>query len=269
MSDSRRSASAASGTSGTSARRTPRTIAAGSLKFVASPARRRCVIQTAPSTVARSMAPSRCAITSARFRPRKLRAQPALRVRVEQVHAGSAHLVLDARRAVRRADLAQHRRRSVGMPVDGAIPLAHQRPQAAARGRARRGERQRRLAPRQAFERQPQRDDRRLRDFVAIEAALGRVAHREFDARPDVAGVHVRVRLERGDAPRGFAVDDRPVERRRSAVADDPGMNDDAAMPAPDGIRDAPLQERRDDQLRAGERDGLLRHGVVDVELDR
>ena len=94
-------ASGASGDSGTPARRSPSTIVAGSLKAGSPPsARRRCVIHTAPSRVARRMAPSRCATTVPGVAACG-RAPPS-QVRAVQIHRQAQHFVEHARACRRR-----------------------------------------------------------------------------------------------------------------------------------------------------------------------
>jgi len=109
---------------------------------------------------------------------------------------------------------------------------------------------------------------RGFRDFDAVQAGLLRRAHGKGLARPDRAGVHLGFGLQHGDAPFAFAVLDRPVERRRAAVADDAGMHDQAGVPAPDRFWNRAAQIGRDDQIGAEERDGLLGDRVGDVEFD-
>ena len=46
-------------------------------------------------------------------------------------------------------------------------------------------------------------------------------------------------------------------------------MDDEAAMPTPNSIRDSTLQERRDHDVRLEQGQGLLAHRVVDIELHR
>ena len=140
---------------------------------------------------------------------------------------------------------------SSALPVDRAVGLPHQRPQ---RGRGRLGARHR-VRPRAC--RQPREASsvdrgahRRLGDFVAVEAALGCVAHRKVDRRPDSPASISPFASQRGDAPCRLAVHDRPVERRRPAVAANARMDDDAAVLPPDRFGNCALEERRDDELR-------------------
>ena len=151
--------------------------------------------------------------------------------------------------------------------IDAALRFAAGRPQAAAADIGRR--RRLRFAsrePRQRFEHARQ---RRVGDLAAVEARLGRLAHREFAPRPHRAGVHLAARLDQRHAPVRLALEDRPVERRRPLVAAHAGMDDERAHGAPDVLGDRTLEERREDDVGPEQRDRLVRHRVVDVELDR
>ena len=81
------------------------------------------MIHTAPSIVARQMAPSRCATIA----PGNVAPQAALAVGIEQAAGEAADLVLDTGETVGRADLAQDRRRVVGSPIERPVRLPHQR----------------------------------------------------------------------------------------------------------------------------------------------
>ena len=87
----------------------------------------RWVIQTAPSTVARQMAPSRLAMHAAR---RALQAVLVMRAIEKDRHAEER--IEHARRAVGRADLAHDGVGRIARPVDGAVLLRHGRAQTAA-----------------------------------------------------------------------------------------------------------------------------------------
>ena len=185
------------------------------------------------------------------------------------MHALPQHVVQHAGRAVGGADLAQHGRRVVADPVDRPPRLPQQRALPAADRRIGIIERLRRLTATDALQRGPDRRDGRFGDFVAINAALRRGAHREADLGPHVAGVHLAVGLQRGHAPLGLAVHDRPVERRGSSIPPDPRVDHDAALPFPHRIGNPSLEERRDDELRPPQRDRLFGDAIVHVELDR
>lgn len=191
----------------------------------------------------------------------------AFRMRIEEAHVEAEHHVGDAGHAVGRADLAQHGRGVVGVPGDRAVRLLHERPRAAACLRES-AQRRRLLAAPDLRERGEQRTHGGGRDLAAIQAALGGVAHRERHARPHVARVELAVGLEHGDAPLALAVHHRPVERRGAAIADDARVYDEAAHTPPHGLRNAALEERRDDEIGLPQRDRFLRHAVGDVELD-
>ena len=127
--------------------------------------------------------------------------------------------------------------------------------------------RQRLLAPAELRQRFANAGDRSLGHLAAIEAALGREAHRKFRVRPDRAGVHFGHRLQHGNAPLALAFLDRPVERRRPAVAGRTGVDDRARDAGPDVLGDGAFQERRDNHVRLGKRHRFARHRVVHVEL--
>ena len=84
---------------------------------------------------------------------------------------------------------------------------------------------------------------------------------REGARGPDIAGVDVAVGLEHRHAPLAHAELDRPVQRRRSAVAPRAGVHDQAAMLRPDRLRDHLLEHRAHDQLRPVLADRRLHRG--------
>ena len=94
--------------------------------------------------------------------------------------------------------------------------------------------------------------------LMAVETALARLAHPEGAARPHVAAVDLVARLQHGHAPAIGLELDRPVERRRAAVAHGAGVHDQAAVPGGDRGRDDRLQHRADDQLGVPAGDGGL-----------
>ena len=205
----------------------------------------------------------------ARCRAREARGERALGVGAEEAASDAQHLVAHARHAVGGADLPQHGGRGVARPVDRAVGLLHRRPQPSAHAGTRVVQRPRPLAAPDAVDRFAHRRQGRLGDLVAVQAAFRGVAHGEGPRRPDVARVHLAVRLEHGDAPLALALLHRPVERRGAAVALDAGVHDEAAMPPPHRLGDRALEEGRDDELGRPERDRLLGDAVVDVELER
>ena len=101
---------------------------AGSLKDVSVGVSRRlrCVIQTAPSTVARQIAPLRWAMISP-ARPRSARSWWA----PKRWNSRALDLVEDAGVALRGADLADHAVGGVRVPVDRADVLRHEHARAA------------------------------------------------------------------------------------------------------------------------------------------
>ena len=195
--------------------------------------------------------------------------QRAFGVGVEEpaVHAGDA--VGEAGKAVRRAQLPQHRRRVVARPVDAALVLLHERALGAMHTRIRIVERHRReVALRKLLHRLQHRGGGGLGHLVAVEAALSRRAHGKSPRRPDVAAVHDSVGLQHGDAPLRFVVHDRPVERRGATVADDARVHHQTDLFAPHRLGNGPLEEGRDDEIGPEQRDRLDGDVVVDVEFD-
>jgi hypothetical protein len=190
-------------------------------------------------------------------------AQLGLAVDAEQVELAPADRVEHARVALGGTDAADHRGGGVGAPVDRAVGLADQRPQPAGDARVVVVERLARAdAGGDGADRLHDRVDRGAAHFVAVQAALAGLARGERARGPDVAGVHLAARLEHGHAPLGHAQLDRPVERRRPAVALRAGVHDEAAMVAPDGLGDERLEHRADDQLRPVPGDGGLHLGA-------
>ena len=191
-------------------------------------------------------------------------------MRVEQParHRRTAGRARRARR--RRADLAQHRARVVALPVDRAVLLPHQRPPAPARAAACRSARC--AAPAAAMRcsvarharAPPPRSPRGGRGSTCSR----RASRRSRSPRPARASSSPSA-LQHRHAPLALAFEDRPVERRRTAVADDARMDDRQRRLAPHRFGDRALQERRDDEVRPEQRDRLDRHRVGDVELDR
>jgi hypothetical protein len=153
-------------------------------------------------------------------------------------------------------------------PINAAVALLHQGPQPAARIRPR-GERRRTLAGSELVDGGQHRRGRRLCHLVAIDAGLLCRAQREFGRGPDRPGIHLGLGLQHRDAPRRRAFLQGPVERRRSAVADDARMHDEADMALPDRLGNRATQVRRDDQIGAEQRHGFLGDAVRNVELDR
>ena len=237
---------------------------AGSLKWSG---RLRWVIQTAPSTVARQIAPWRVAMTLA-----GPPAQALLAVHAEQVERLAGDRVEHAGMALGGADPADDRGRGVGGPVDRALGLADQRPRPPAHRRVGVVEPARREARLvEAGHRVQQRADRAAPDLVAVEAALAGVARAERARAPHVAAVDLAGGLQDGHAPLPRAELDRPVQRRRPAVADRAGVHDQAAVPRPDRLGDDRLQDRADDQLGRVPGDGGLHRRAVlhHRDLDR
>ena len=166
--------------------------AAGSLKGGSPPsARRRCVIHTAASRVARRMAPSRCATTATRGDGR---ARSAFEVRAVQEHRQAQHFVPHAGRTVDGVELAQH-----GAGCRPAASRSRARPGASAVARTGPARRPR-PAPAPVASRPPRsvaasaaaRAPRLFGDLAPVQAALGGRPHGKADRWPTPR--HRRVR---------------------------------------------------------------------------
>ena len=157
----------------------------------------------------------------------------------------------------------------MALPVERTIGLRHQRACTAAHTGFARLQAARHLTAGDPLERHQDSVHRGLGDFVPIQARLAAGAHREGLRRPYRAGIHLSFGLQHGHAPLALALDDRPVQRRGAAVANDAGVHDQAAHLPPHRLGDRTLQERRDHDIGPPQRDRLLRDSVGDVELDR
>ncbi len=140
-------------------------------------------------------------------------AQSVVFVAAEQEVLAVADDVEDAGAGVGRPQLGHHRGRGLGRPVDPAVLLPAQRTALPVHAGSAVVQR---LGPVTAFLEPPYRQQHRLergvRDFGAVQGALRAARHRELHARPDVSGVHLRVRLEHGHAPAPGTAHDRPVQ---------------------------------------------------------
>ncbi len=153
---------------------------------------------------------------------------------------------------------------AVRLPVDPAVLLAQERPGPAAGLRTRDvrtgGE---------ALHGEQDRLQRRVGDLAAVEVALADRRHRALDSGPDVAGVHLRIGLQDGDAPPGLPVLDGPVEGGRAAVADRSRMDDQTGVGCPHLLGDGRAQHRRDHEVRPVTAYGFGQGGVGQREFDR
>ena len=97
------------------------------------------------------------------------------------------------------------------------------------------------------------------RHLLGVELADGDVGrHGELAPRPDVARVEVARRDRRlgphhRQAPRRLALEDRPRQRRRAAVAADAGVRDPRGPARADRRRHDLLQEGAEDHVRTGQ----------------
>ena len=188
-------------------------------------------------------------------------AQRPLVVDAEEMELRALDRVEDPRVALGGADLADHAvgavataSRSRGRPGSSAGAPGRSR---ARGGRARAGRRRRRSCP------SPPRAPRSRRGgprggtgCSCRPRACGRCAW----PRPSPAST-LAVGLEHRHAPLAHPELDRPVQRRRSAVAPRAGVHDQAAMAGPDRLGDQLLQHRAHDQLRAVLADRRLHRG--------
>ena len=186
------------------------------------------MIQTAPSTVARQIAPWRCATispgaprsASSRWTPKRWNSLPADRVEHARVALGGA-------------DAADHGRGRVGAPVDRAVGLPDQRTRAAGHARVARSRRRSGAAPpaATAVTASTTASIAARRTSWRYRLLLPASRVRNVRARPDVAAVDLAGRLEHRHAPLRHPELDRPVERGRPAVALRAGVHDQAAVP--------------------------------------
>ncbi len=199
-----------------------------------------------------------------------LAAQLVFGMPADQVIPGAADLIQHAGAGVGRAQLGQHPLGAIARPVDPAVGLpARRTPPSGDVGAAV----VQRLGPAAAAgeprHRQQHRRDRGVGDLGPVRVALGAAGHREVHAGPDVAGVHLPVRLQDRDTPARGAVHDRPVQRRRAAVPPGSGVDDEARASRPDVRGNRRGQHRRDDQVRVVAADPVPHHLVPEGQLDR
>ena len=192
-------------------------------------------------------------------------------VGVEQATGLAPEGIEHARKAIGRRDLAQHRGRVVALPVDAALGLGHQwQPPArpvCGHGALGRGLP---LARHKALQRPLHRNHGGLRDFAPVHAGLGGPgAHGKRLPGPDLARVVVVHGLQHGHAPVRVAAHEHPVQRAGALVARHAGVHHQAHGARPDRLRNAPLEEGRQHQVRSEQRHGLLGHGVGNVQLHR
>ena len=141
-------------------------------------------------------------------------AQRPLRVRPELVKVGAFDCVEHAGVTVARAHLPQNTLGQVGLPVDRANLLGHQR-QAWPRRHSRQVGRYRwRFADQyKSVDRVEDGLDRRATDLVPVQAALGRLPHAELARRPHLSGVDILDGLQHGHSPIRLIQLDCPIQR--------------------------------------------------------
>ncbi len=193
-------------------------------------------------------------------------AQCCFRMCVVAVHPESEAVVGDPGNAVGGAQLAQYGLARIVLPVDRAIGLAHERTKAtASHCQGRLGGRCH--PPLDSLERVAQRTDSRLGDFVAVQAPLADGTHTELGTGPDVPGIHFGIGLQYRDAPARFAFLHCPVERRRTAVADDPRMHDETAHARPYILRNGALEKGGDHDIGRKPMHRIYRHRIIHIEF--
>ena len=187
----------------------------------------------------------------------------------DQVVLGVAEHVQDAGAGVGRPQLGQHRGSRLGPPVDPAVGLPARRPGLPGHTGPAVVQRHRpEPARREPGHGQQYRPRRGVRHFGPVHRALRAARHRELRAGPDIARVHLRVRLQHGDTPPPGAAHDRPVQRGRPPVTHRPRMHDQAWPGRPDVRRNRRGQHRRDDKIRIKKPDALPQHLIPQRQLD-
>ena len=198
-------------------------------------------------------------------------AQLVFGVPADQVVLGAAEHVQDAGAGVGRPQLGQHRTGRLRRPVDPAVALPAWRPALPEHTGPAVVQRLRpEPARREPGHRQQHRPRRGVRHLGAVHRALRAAGrHRELRAGPDIARVHLGVRLQHGDTPAPGPVHDRPVQRGRPPVAHRSRVNDQARPGRPDIRRNRHGQHRRDDQIRVTAADPVPQHLIPERQLDR
>ena len=181
-------------------------------------------------------------VAASRDHPAGLASQAGFGAGIVEKHLAPEQPVADAGKSVRAVDLAQHDAGVVALPVDGSIGLLHQRPPPPAHLRVTVVQWH---GPVVASLETVQRGSNGLHGclghLVAIKAGLGGRPHGELAGSPDIAGIHLRVGLQHRDAPRGLTAENRPVQRRRTAVTGNPRVDHQANAGTPDRLRDRAL----------------------------
>ena len=241
---------------------------AGSLKVFGPPGRRTPAQLRDPDRAIRG-SPADRAVPPGQDGPGAA-AQLIFGVPAEQVVLGVADLVQHAGAGVGRPQLGEYRFGGFGWPVDLPAGLATRWTQAADDVRSAIIQR---LGPVPAAgepgHRQQHRLDRGVRDLGPVGRAFRVAGQRELHGGPDVTGVHLRVRLQHGDAPARGAAHDRPVQRGRAAIAHRARVDDEARPGRPDVRGNRPGQHRGDDQVGVIAADPVPHHVVCQGQFDR
>ena len=197
-------------------------------------------------------------------------AQLVFAVPADQVVLRAADLVKHAGAGVGRAELGQHHVGGIGRPVDPAVglPARRTRPSGDVGPGVVQG-----LGPVPASgepgHRQQHRMGRGVGDLGPVHRTLRAAGHRELHAGPDVAGVHLGVRLQHRDPPARGALRNRPVQRGRAAVTAGSRVDDETGHGRPDVRGNRGGQHRRDDQVRVEASDRVPHHLIPQGQLDR
>jgi len=186
-------------------------------------------------------------------------------VRIEEAHGTTEQGRERAGIAVGRAHDPQHLFRVVMGEIEGAVVAAAER---AHRWRRHVRRARVRLAALHHGDCIEYAGKRRLGHFIAIEARLARLPHREFAPRPDRARIQFRDRFDQRHPPARRGLEDGPVEGRWTPVAARAGMHDQAAYAPPHLLRDRAFEEARDHEIGAKQLHRLAGDRIVDVELD-
>ena len=189
------------------------------------------------------------------------------RASVEGVKVTASERRSYARKTIGRADFSKHGGGRIFLPADTPVCLPRKGPRPSAAVCAGKRYRPERTCL-EALDGPAYCRDRGPGHFATVQARFRCIAHGKLDACPDVARIHFRIGFEHGNTPAVFGVEDGPVECRRTAVTDYPGVHDQTGVPAPHARRDRALQEWRNDEVRRENLNGVLGNGIVDIEFD-
>ena len=200
--------------------------------------RLRWVIHTAPSVVARQIAPVRCAMISPGCRAAPAQGAPRTD---ETPPPRSRRAPRDCPRPrgscepPHRCDQTSQSIARTSWVINGrARPLDPRRPI---------NRRSPILAVHDPGDRLNQRPDRGVPDLMPVQAALARWAHRKAARRPHPASIELAVGIQHRHPPHALAELDRPIQRRRPTIPDRPRVHDQAPTLAPRSTRGSSSSE--------------------------